>query len=274
MPRRIARTLLFIAMVTFIAVFAVTEVMAQTCPEPSESCSTPDGWTISLVDGPRSDGLCSEGSYLYTYQVCMPGTGGDGQPGCDTKGLGHVNMALPDCCPNKIDLGQVGQDTLQEYPVGDGDPTTYFERGDQFVKVAKFTLNKADALWSFCAGTDVTDSTSVCLKVKNELTCCKILAPACLPPPNQPNFSAQTFTQSGYTFRILYDSAGRSYDVECLEGSCTVESVNIKNIKLYLKDEPIATVTWLPYDTPVQSAASPGCTYVRTRSGAVKQICD
>jgi len=93
--------------------------------------------------------------------------------------------------------------------------------------------------------------------------------------PNQPLAGGTTITQSGYTFNILYDANGQSYDVECPPGgSCSVNTVNIEDLRLYVDGDPIATVTWLPYDTPLQSAASPGCTYVRTRSGAVKQICD
>ena len=180
MPKRISVTLIFAVVIAIFVLFTAAEVMAQDeqCPKTEGFCETPKGWTITLVDGPGSDPKCS-GKDLYTYEVCKPKTGPGITKQCNSKGFNHFNLAIPDCCPNEIELTQEGNHTLHIYAVGAGDPTTKFERGDQFVYVAKFTNAQKDHKWSLCANTNKLAETSVCLKVKNELECCKILAPGC-----------------------------------------------------------------------------------------------
>jgi len=277
MPKKIFIILTFTIGVAIVALLSATVTTAQTCPEPSASCQTPDGWTITLVDideVPIGGGDCA-GQWKYTYEVCKPGTGGNTGVPCESKGLSHVNLAIPDCCPNEIILNRVGNDSLQTYDVGEGDPTTNFELGDLFVYVAKFTLQKsADHKWSFCANTGVTAGKSVQLKIKNALEGCKILTPACPPPPDQPRFNARRIKHGEVEFDILFDLAGDSYAVDCVfPPSCEVTDVDLGDLRINVVTETPATVIHLPFEKPFQGTASPGCTYVRTRSGGVKKVC-
>jgi hypothetical protein len=201
MPKRISATLIFAVVIATFVLFMAAEIMAQDeqCPKTEKWCETFKKWTIMLVDGPKKDSRCEVG-YLYTYQVCKPGTGPGNSKPCNSKGFNHFNLAIPDCCPNEIQLTKEGNHELKIYNVGAGDPTTKFERGDQFVYVAKFTnAQPQDHRWSLCANTARLSETSVCLKVKNKLECCKILAPGC-EDEFQISVEAEDLDWRGYTW--------------------------------------------------------------------------
>lgn len=259
----------FISLVVAVAaLFTAAEALAQ-CPEGQRSCVTPDGWTIKLLDGypQQSPGRCpKDAEWEYRYQVCGPGTA------CNASGLVRVNLAIPDCCPEKIALKKASGciESLYTFPVGAGDPLTKFEKGDQFVYAARLPYWGRIEERSFCANTASLAGTSVCLdrRLNPTLGCCKILGPACT--TNEPLKANVSITQGPVEFSIVY-SQGKSSGVEC-EG-CSIEELTLNQLVLYVAGEAKGKVTWLPFDTPIQSTASPECTYVRLQTGAVKRVC-
>jgi hypothetical protein len=108
-------------------------------------------------------------------------------------------------------------------------------------------------------------------KLNPTLGCCKILGPACT--TSEPLKANVSITQGPVQFNIIFNSLGKSNDVTCVEDGCQVETFSLDELVLYVAGESVGTVTWLPYDTPIQSTASPECTYVRLQTGAVKRVC-
>lgn len=273
MSKRKIRVSLKTVVIAVIAIFAFAEITAAQadCPLTTRSCST-NGWTIELLENyPKMTTNCPEGYYEYRYQVCKQGTSGDN---CNAAGLARVNLAIPDCCPDEIVLTKASGcgEPLLTFPVGVGDPITKFERGDQFVYAVRLPfwgprVNER----SFCANTASLDETSICLdrRLRPSLDCCKIKGPAC--PTNNDPLAEVSIKQGPVEFSIQY-SGGKSVDVLCPD--CTeIKTLTLNDLVLYVEGKEVGTVTWLPYDTPIQSTASPECTYTRLRNGTVKVTC-
>ena len=93
--------------------------------------------------------------------------------------------------------------------------------------------------------------------------------PQPLPPPEP--FQAVPLTQIFKTdtveFSLKFDENGNSNDVEACDG-CVVTDIDLN--KITLDGRPIVS---FDYDKPWGGSFSPGCTYVRLRTGVVKKIC-
>ena len=189
MPKKIHAMFLFAVMIA-IVVIATPALVAATeeeCPVAGKSCETPHGWTVTLLDDyPILDTNRCPGTWDYRYEVCKPGTGGNTGVPCRAPGLARVNLAVPDCCPDKVELTKAKGclEPLRTFPVGVGDPVTKFERGDQFVFAARLPFWRPRVHErSFCANTGSLEETSICLdrRYQPKLDCCKIRGPACTP---------------------------------------------------------------------------------------------
>jgi hypothetical protein len=135
MPRKISIAFIFTVVLAMVALFAATDVTAQDCTITNGGCETLKGLTITLVgNAPQKNTSNCPGvdNWECIYEVCKPGTGGPGERPSDSKGFNHFNLAIPDCCPDKIILipPVISDENLRVYSVGAGDPTTKFERGD------------------------------------------------------------------------------------------------------------------------------------------------
>ena len=275
MPKRISKTLLFIAMIAIVALFAATEVMADFGCEAETYCYTQNEWKITLT-GPGSLEDCDSTDNTvncYGYKFTIEGP----PPRYSRKGLDHIYWFKPDCCYNKIDMFQTGVTGDPEhycFPVGAGETTMKYGQGNFQASTCKFTANTSETEWPFRASTNKTGEISVCLKVKSAMECCAIRGPVC-GDGYQPLSGSKTFTQGEVTFAITYDLAGNSNGVDCLApATCTVQTIPLNQLRVKKYNETReGTVMYWPYDTPFQATASPGCTYVRTRSGGVKYVC-
>jgi len=191
-----------------------------------------------------------------------------------TKGLDHIYWFKPDCCyENDQILMFQGDPEHTCFYVGEGEPTMKFGQGNFQASTCKFTANTSDTEWPFKASTNKTGEISVCLKVKNALECCAIRGPVC-GDGSEPRLGETYIEQGGnLNYSILYNEAGDSKDVDC--PTCTYKTtLQMEELFLYIGNAPEGRVTWMPFDTPITTHDSPGCVYVRTRSGAVKKVCD
>jgi hypothetical protein len=91
-----------------------------------------------------------------------------------------------------------------------------------------------------------------------------------LPEPNQAVINETKYVTPFVTFFLTYDENGLSKDVRC--DNCTIRTLSSIGDLMFGTGSG-GTLVDFPYDTPVSASASPDCTYVRTRSGGVKQIC-
>jgi len=90
------------------------------------------------------------------------------------------------------------------------------------------------------------------------------------PEPDQPVPESQSFKTDEVEFKLLFDANGNSYDVVCVSSPCTVTPLQLDDPQLKIGG---MTLLYAPYDKPWGGSQSPGCVYVRTRSGAVKKVC-
>ena len=93
-----------------------------------------------------------------------------------------------------------------------------------------------------------------------------------LPPPEpfQPVPDNTLFENVPTPFVLLFDANGNSEGVECL-GPCTIKTLELTDPELKVEG---LTLRYVSYDAPFTIEQSPICTYVRTRSGGVKKICE
>jgi hypothetical protein len=88
---------------------------------------------------------------------------------------------------------------------------------------------------------------------------------------NEPTSSEKLFLGNEFKWKLLYDEGGNSFDAVCdpIE-ACTVRTLLVNKISWGVNGGFLDS---LPIDEPFVASSSPGCTYVRTRSGAVKVLC-
>jgi hypothetical protein len=138
--------------------------------------------------------------------------------------------------------------------------------------VAKFTNQQQDNKWSFCANVEALAETSVCLKVKNKLECCKILAPTCPAPPEKPVSSENIpVNQLELAYEIVSDSAGNCIDLAVGSGF-TVDTYDLDKIRIKFKGGPGDPARWFPICEPFATQSSPGKSCVRLSTGKVKCV--
>jgi hypothetical protein len=90
------------------------------------------------------------------------------------------------------------------------------------------------------------------------------------PEPNEPVVDRKRFKTAEVEFDLLFDAKGNSFDVDCVPpGGCTITTLQLKELTLDGK-----TLDFAPFDKPWGATQSPGCVYVRTRSGGVKKVCN
>ena len=90
------------------------------------------------------------------------------------------------------------------------------------------------------------------------------------PEPDQPVVNKKRFKTDFVEFNLLFDAKGNSFDVECVSASCGVTTLQLDDPQLKIDGK---TLRFAPYNKPWGGSQSPGCVYVRTRSGGVKRVC-
>ena len=121
MPRKFCAISFCTALLAFAALFTSTSAVAQEDCLPPNSFTTPSGWAVTLTEGPVKEGYL----YRYTYTVNKSGNGKKYNGG---QAPSHFNLAIPNCCPDPINL--VGVDHY--YESGEGDPTSKWLSPDTF----------------------------------------------------------------------------------------------------------------------------------------------
>jgi len=94
--------------------------------------------------------------------------------------------------------------------------------------------------------------------------------PVVEPEPAEPVARSKAFKTKTVDFELLLDVKGNSYDAVC--PTCSVPVATFQKLAdLPTFDE--GELEHVPYDLPWGASLSPGCVYVRTRSGGVKKVC-
>ncbi len=178
MPNKICAMLFLAALVAFTALFPCTAATEENC-EPPVSWDK-GGWTVTLTESAvredhDGDPLTPD-LYRYTYKVCKTGTD------CNTWGLWHMDLAVPCCCPDEIELTPLAADGYKIYECGQGLPIRNWLDGYYQAYVAQFLSGSrtGPGEWSFWADTSTTGATSLCLGVSRwNLRCGTIKGPVC-----------------------------------------------------------------------------------------------
>jgi len=99
-----------------------------------------------------------------------------------------------------------------------------------------------------------------------------VARPAVEPEPAEPVARSKGFKTKTVEFDLLFDAKGNSYDVDCL-APVTCSVVTFQKLEdLPSFDE--MNLKHVPFNLPWGASESPGCVYVRTRSGGVKKVCE
>ena len=158
------------------------------------TCTTDGGWTISLENVSAGDDY-----FVWTYRVLNL----DG----NTKGLNHINFNIrAEQGISVWESDDLNSATVQLYPIGAGDPTTYFGKGILQYFVAKFTPQQTSGLWSFASNSGNMETATGGLKINKSLEICKIAV------PGDARFAAMAVsgeqlitTEDNKNFKILED---------------------------------------------------------------------
>jgi hypothetical protein len=289
MPKRIPITLLLTVGVAIVALLTATNVWAAACTSTEENnyeCSDDNGkFEVRIIPPFPNIKPCSDysdpvacsagnpsGKYSeYQYQITN----------LTTPGASHFNLIIEKPFEQKILGGFLDCD-------GSGDASTclrfahgltwncVYKESSLSGNVMNFYINvkgensSAPSDWYIKAGNDPDCTDSVTPDGWGIIQAPSLPCAAAI-EPGQPVTKSESFATPWVTFDILFDADGKSFDVVPTCGGCSV--VTVSNLGDLRFGDTAGTVTWFPYDTPVSASASPDCTYVRTRSGAVKKIC-
>lgn len=104
-----------------------------------------------------------------------------------------------------------------------------------------------------------------------------VLRPIEEPAPAEPLVTRQLINAEA-DFFLLYNLKGDSFDVVCAKlvdgewvpapGACTITTFALEDLTF-----DGGTLEFAPFNKPWGASESPGCSYVRTRSGSVKKVC-
>ena len=204
MMKKISKIFLFMGMVALVTLCPITGAVAQDECEVPLSCTTEGGWTITLMEEPTE---VSPDTDIYEWRYSLQNRSGN------TKGLNHINLSMPACCPDPLDISFSEPAHHQFLPPGTPDDTTGFGKGIQQIFVTKWTLNDPqDTDWFFHINSkDITKGTAG-LKVGKKLELCEIAVPACPEPPPEfaqsaVNVMTYVSTVDGRLFRQMLDPA-------------------------------------------------------------------
>lgn len=205
MQKKILNHFLVMVIAVFFVFYGGRSMAQNGDDEVPATCTTPGGWTISLLDvyEPGScmiDGQAVDPCYTWLYQVL----GLDGT----TKGLNHINFNIPVTMPATL-VGQSAdeyQATVAVYEAGAGDPTINFGKGILQDYVVKFTPQSTDGIWSFNSNSSRMAAGTGGLKVNNSLEICELAV------PGDANYSLMAVSTAQYittadhkNFRIVED---------------------------------------------------------------------
>lgn len=178
-------------MVALVALCPITGAVAQEECEAPLSCTTENGWTITLMDGYPLE--VSPDTYEWKYSA-------QNQSG-NTKGLNHINFSMPACCPDPIPILYSEPAVHIFLPPGTPDDTTGFGKGIQQIFVLKWSLNDPkDTDWFFHTNTAEITKGTAGLKVGNKFELCEIAVPGCPEPP--PEFAQSAVNTMTYVTTV------------------------------------------------------------------------
>jgi len=276
MPKRMSKTNILSMAIAIVALFAATEVVAGPCGsgENTAAYECTDGvqgnYTVRIVQPFPKIAPCpdnpAEKCTTYTWSI-------------SPAGLSHFNLIVERPFLGKIVAPAGGQLDCD----GSGDTSQGADNYAKFLTwncFLKFNNTAAPSVTLRGEFADAATDWFVKQTSNSAYGDYGITRGPALPcvqvEPNQPLDNSRIIEHSGITFEIKYDPVtGQSNDVVCVPpvGSCTVENVNLENLRIHIDGDDEAIMTWAPFDDPFGTFLNPTCTYVRTRSGGVKKVC-
>jgi hypothetical protein len=279
MPKKISITFLFTVVIAIAALFAATvAVAANGVPDlgdgvcdPSEEelfqCFESAGYVVEILQINGEFPQIIAGNSVFNYRITEKGS----------EFIKYINLLIPAAQDLEILSSTPPQRML--FTGAQGDKSSKFGRGLTLyntVRLDKYNGKSGDISLTLRDKVPVIHNAMGLIPNSNPSSWGKgeILLPGGLPQENadnEPIASEKLFKGAEFDWKLIYDEGGNSFDVECVpRGACMVETLLVNKI-------PFGTgglLNSLPIDEPFVASDSPGCTYVRTRSGGVKKLCN
>jgi hypothetical protein len=248
------------------ALFAATQVVAQEEPVCPPTTDQAGPFTITLTDGSPSPTPSGDG-WVWEYEITA-------DKACKIFAIKEVLLTYPDCCGDDINILEPINPNIYP-PCKPALPIRKWPMVcDDYTLKLRFTYqNKQDGKISITTDTSNIGINTFGIRTRRDFYVAAIGGPACtgtvIPVKNEPVSAETVFIGAEFKWKLLYDAAGNSNDAKCVpEEDCEVTTLAVDEIRF-----GDGFLDSLPIDEPFVAGSSPGCTYVRTRSGGVKRLC-
>jgi len=273
MPKKISITSLFTVGIAIVALFAATQAVAANgflgdgdC-DPSEAalfqCFQSAGYVVEILPCNGAFPCIVSDNSVFNYRITEKGS----------EKIKYINLLISAAQELKILSSTPAKRML--FTGGQGDKTSKFGRGlilYNTVRLDKYNGRGGDISLTLQGKIPVSHNAMGLIPNSDwkQWGIGEILLPGGPPPENaenEPIASETLFKGAEFDWRLLYDAGGNSIDAEC-DFPCWVETLLVNEIPF-----GAGLLDSLPFDEPFVVGNSPGCTYVRTRSGGVKKLC-
>jgi hypothetical protein len=280
MPKKMSITRLCAILIAIVALFAASQAGAQEDPDFCPPITNEAGrYTIILKDGFPSP---VEGGFSWVYQITA-------DPPWKIKIIRDVFLTYPDCCGEDIKILEPADPHITP-PCGSALRFRQWPKVcDDFTLKLPFTKpNRKDGEITIITATNNIGISTFGIRTTHfGFFVAAIAGPACAPNvalENEPVLGKTFFKGEEFDWNLLLDKDGNSFDVECPNNDCIIDTLQLEDIEFSSNgvepgiesssEQPSSGfLDSLPFDEPFVASSSPGCTYVRTRSGGVKRLC-
>jgi hypothetical protein len=291
MPKNIFTTHLCTILVAILALFAAQTVAANgelgdgICDELEANlfqCFEDAGYVVEILPCNGQFPCLESGNSVFNYRITEVGT----------KKIQFINLLLPAMSDLEILSSTPARRKL--FRDGRGDKISKFGRGLTFyntLRLWKHNYHKKKGDISLTLRGDIPalhNAMGLIISLDwRKWAIGEILLPGGLPAENEQVLGKTFFKGVDFDWNLIFNAAGLSVDVECPNDDCTITTLQLGDIEFSSNgngEEPAAIksssetpsngfLDSLPFDQPFVAGDSPGCTYVRTRSGGVKRMC-
>jgi hypothetical protein len=276
MPKKIHITFLFTVLIAIVALFAATQPAAANGSLGDGNCDSSEaalfqcfenaGYVVEILpcNGQFPCIITPSGDSDFRYRIT--------EIGSDL--IRYINLLIP-AAPELEILSSTPPNRML-FTAPQGDKTSKFGRGLTLyntVRLDKYDGRSGDISLTLRGRVPAVHNAMGLIAHSSDYRrwgTGEILVPGGLPQENEPVSAGTLFSGAEFDWRLLYDAAGNSNDAECVPTEdCTVTTLLVNQIPF-----GVGLLDSLPIDEPFVASSSPGCTYVRTRSGGVKKICN